>query len=79
MKQVFMQKNALRSAEVRTEDVPIPCCTDGTIVIANRHSLISAGTETTAVGSTKGDMIKKALGDEKQRLINTRKIKDGNC
>lgn len=63
MKQVFMQKNALRSAEVRTEDVPIPCCTDGTIVIANRHSLISAGTETTAVGSTKGDMIKKALGD----------------
>ena len=58
-----MQKNALRRAEVRSEEVPIPCCTSGTVVIANRHSLISAGTETTAVGSTKGDMIKKAIGD----------------
>lgn len=62
-----MQKNALRSAEVRAEEVPIPCCTDGTIVIANRHSLISAGTETTAVGSTKTDMIKKALSDSEIR------------
>lgn len=58
-----MQKNAIRRAEVRAEEVPIPCCTDNTVVIANRHSLISAGTETTAVGSTKGDMIKKALRD----------------
>ena len=58
-----MRKNAFQSAEVCAEEVPIPCCTDGTVVIANRHSLISAGTETTAVGSTKGDMVKKALGD----------------
>lgn len=67
MKQIFMKKNALRNAEVSAEEVPIPCCTDTTIVIANRHSLISAGTETTAVGSTKGDMVKKALGDSEIR------------
>ncbi len=58
-----MQKNALRAAAVGNEDVPMPQCTDGSVLIANRHSLISAGTEMTAVGSTKKDMVKKALGD----------------
>ncbi len=62
-----MRKNSLRAAEVGAEEVPIPCCTDNTIVIANRHSLISAGTETAAVGSTKGDMVKKALTDPEIR------------
>ena len=58
-----MQKNALRSATVGAEDVPVPCCTAGSVLIANRHSLISAGTETSAVGSSKRDMVVKALRD----------------
>ena len=62
-----MQKNALRRARVTAEEVPIPCCTDSSVIIANRHSLISAGTETAAVGSTKGDMIKKAMRDSSIR------------
>ena len=58
-----MRKNALRAATVEAEDVPAPACTSKSVVLANRHSLISAGTETTAVGSSKRDMVVKAIKD----------------
>ncbi len=58
-----MRKKALAPASVGTEEVPVPLCGRGSVLIANRHSLISAGTETTAVKSTKRDMVVKALRD----------------
>lgn len=61
MKQVFMRKNALGSANVGAEEVPAPVCGPSSVLLANRHSLISAGTESTAVNSSKRDMVAKAL------------------
>jgi len=58
-----MQKNSLRSATVKAEEVPAPGCGPASVLIANRHSLISAGTETTAVGSNRRDMVVKAVTD----------------
>ncbi|MBX3441610.1 MAG: bi-domain-containing oxidoreductase [Planctomyces sp.] len=61
MKQVFMKKNALRAAAVAIEEVPAPRCGPSSVLIANRYSLISAGTETAAVKRNKRDMVVKAL------------------
>jgi predicted dehydrogenase/NADPH:quinone reductase-like Zn-dependent oxidoreductase len=58
-----MQKRSLRAAVVAAEEVPAPRCGSSNVLIANQYSLISAGTETTAVGSTKRDMVTKALKD----------------
>lgn len=58
-----MQKNSFRSAAVRAEEVPAPECGRGHVLIANRHSLISAGTETAAVGGSRRDMVVKAIKD----------------
>ncbi|HID20900.1 MAG TPA: oxidoreductase, partial [Planctomycetaceae bacterium] len=63
MKQVFMRKRGLKPAQVWTEDVPAPRCAAGSVLIANRHSLISAGTEGSAVRSNRRDMVVKALRD----------------
>ena len=59
-----MQKRSLRSAVVAAEDVPAPRCGGSNVLIANQYSLISAGTESTAVGSSKRDMVEKALRDK---------------
>ncbi|MFH1922331.1 MAG: zinc-binding alcohol dehydrogenase, partial [Planctomycetota bacterium] len=63
MKQVFMRKNALRAADVGAEEVPAPRCGASSVLLANRHSLISAGTESTAVRSSRRDMVVKAIRD----------------
>jgi predicted dehydrogenase/threonine dehydrogenase-like Zn-dependent dehydrogenase len=55
-----MRKNLLQRATLSTEAVPAPRCDDGSVLLANRYSLISAGTETTAVRSNVRDMILKA-------------------
>jgi predicted dehydrogenase/threonine dehydrogenase-like Zn-dependent dehydrogenase len=56
-----MRKNLLQRATLSTEAVPAPRCDDGSALLANRYSLISAGTETTAVRSNVRDMIVKAV------------------
>jgi predicted dehydrogenase/threonine dehydrogenase-like Zn-dependent dehydrogenase len=58
-----MRKNAFRAATVGAEMVPSPQCGRSDVLLANRHSLISAGTESTAVRSNKRDMVVKALRD----------------
>jgi len=58
-----MQKNALRAATIRAEEVPAPRCNDSSVLLANRYSLISAGTEGAAVRRNKRDMIVKAMTD----------------
>lgn len=62
-----MQKNALRAASIRAEAVPAPQCTPETVLVANCHSMISPGTESTAVGSSKRDMVVKAINDKEIR------------
>ncbi|MCY2967232.1 MAG: oxidoreductase, partial [Planctomycetota bacterium] len=63
MRQVFMRKKLLRPATVGPELVPVPRCASTGILIANRSSLISAGTESTTVKSNVKDMVVKALSD----------------
>lgn len=67
MKQVFMQKNAMSAATICTEEMPVPACSSGSILVANCYSMISPGTESTAVGSSKRDMVVKALSDKEIR------------
>ncbi|MCG8650524.1 MAG: bi-domain-containing oxidoreductase [Pirellulales bacterium] len=64
MRQIFMQKRSIRSAVVVAEEVPAPRCGSSNVLIGNQYSLISAGTESMAVGSTKRDMVEKALKDK---------------
>ena len=63
MKQVFMQKNLLKRANVIPEDVPPPRCGARSVLLANRYSLISAGTETSSVKRNVRDMVVKAVTD----------------
>ena len=73
-----MKKNIRRRANLSTEDVPVPKCSPSTVVLANRHSLISAGTETAAVKRDKKDMIVKALSDpEIRQTVKDMLVQDG--
>ena len=58
-----MQKNALRPADIRLEEVPAPKCGASSVLLANRYSLISAGTEGATVRRNKRDMVFKAIRD----------------
>ena len=49
MKQLFMRKNPATQATLAAEEVPVPKCGRGDVLIRNLHSLISAGTETASV------------------------------
>jgi len=62
-----MKKNIKHQAKLFAEEVPVPYCTAGSVVIANHYSLISAGTETSAVRGNKKDMVVKALTDPEIR------------
>ncbi len=78
MKQIFMKKKIKRRASLSTEDVPVPTCSPGTVILANRHSLISAGTETAAVKRDKKDMVVKALTQpEIRQTLKDMLIQDG--
>ncbi len=56
-----MTKNPLTAATITAEDVPTPECGPGHVLLQNRYSLISAGTESAAVRRTVRDMIVKGL------------------
>lgn len=58
-----MRKKLLRPATGGPEQVPVPRCAATGVLIANRSSLISAGTESTTVKSNVKDMVVKALSD----------------
>ena len=77
MKHLFMQKNALGPAKVWSEEVPVPQCGSGSVLLANRHSLISAGTESTAVRGTKRDMVVKTLTSPDLRQSVVEMVLDG--
>ena len=78
MKQIFMKKNIKRRASLSTEEVPVPKGSPNTVILANRHSLISAGTETAAVKRDKKDMIVKALtAPEIRQNLKDMLIQDG--
>jgi predicted dehydrogenase/threonine dehydrogenase-like Zn-dependent dehydrogenase len=49
-----------RTGEVRVEDVPAPALRGGTVLVANRYSLISAGTERMKVETGKMSLLGKA-------------------
>ncbi|MFN0073162.1 MAG: bi-domain-containing oxidoreductase [Chloroflexota bacterium] len=57
MKQVTQ---SYRSGETRIEDVPVPLCPYGGVLVANAFSLISAGTERTVVETASESLIGKA-------------------
>jgi predicted dehydrogenase/threonine dehydrogenase-like Zn-dependent dehydrogenase len=61
VKQIFMRKNLLSRASLVAEEVPVPRAGARSVLIANRYSLISAGTETASVRRNKKDMVVKAL------------------
>src|SRR5262245_14449398 len=58
-----MRKNLLRRASVSVDDVPAPQCGARSVLIANRYSLISAGTESSSVKRNVRDMVVKAVSD----------------
>lgn len=57
MKQVLQN---YRTGEIRVEDVPAPAVRSGTVLVANRYSLISAGTERMKVETGKMSLLGKA-------------------
>ncbi|MFN9372907.1 MAG: bi-domain-containing oxidoreductase [Planctomycetaceae bacterium] len=61
MRQVFMRKKLLRPATVGPEQVPVPRCAATGVLIGNRCSLISAGTESSSVKRNVKDMVVKAM------------------
>jgi len=62
-----MRKNPLRRADIIVEDVPSPGCGPQDVLIANRASLISAGTEVASVKRNVKDMVVKTLGSQELR------------
>jgi len=73
-----MQKNPVSRANLVAEEVPGPGCGDGHVVIANRYSLISAGTETASVKRNMKDMVVKAMKDpELRQSVKDMVFKDG--
>ncbi|MBI1923525.1 bi-domain-containing oxidoreductase [Candidatus Poribacteria bacterium] len=73
-----MQKNIRRRANLTTEEVPVPRCGRGNVLIANRYSLISAGTETAAVRRNKKDMVVKAMTNpELRQSVKDMLLKEG--
>ncbi len=78
MKQLFMKKNPVGRANLIIEDVPAPKCGTGSILISNRYSLISAGTESASVKRNMKDMVVKAMTDPEIRdSVKDMLIKDG--
>ncbi|RLI80095.1 oxidoreductase, partial [Archaeoglobales archaeon] len=71
MKQVLLD---LKSGEVRVEEVPIPTLKKG-VVVENRYSLISAGTEVSLINLAKKSLIGKARErpDLAKKVINKAK------
>jgi len=67
LKQLFMQKNALRRAQVAATEVPVPRCGAKDVLVSSRYSLISAGTETASVKRNLKDMVVKAATDPEIR------------
>lgn len=57
MKQVLQN---YRSGEIRVEEVPAPALRSGSVLVANRYSLISAGTERMKVETGKMSLLGKA-------------------
>ncbi len=73
-----MRKNPLSRASVSTEEVPVPRCGRGQILLANRFSLISAGTETASIKRNVKDMVVKGLSDPQLRdSVKEMLLKDG--
>jgi len=73
-----MRKNPLKSANLVVEEVPAPQCGDGGVLVANRYSLISAGTETASVRRNMKDMVVKAVTDpELRQSVKDMLLKDG--
>lgn len=73
-----MRKNPLSRANIVAEDVPVPRCGPQHVIIANRYSLISAGTETASVRRNMKDMVVKAMSDPELRdSVKEMLFKDG--
>ena len=73
-----MRKNPLGDANLEAEEVPVPKCGQRNVLIANHYSIISAGTETTAVKSNMKDMVVKAMTDPEIRdSVKDMLFKDG--
>jgi polar amino acid transport system substrate-binding protein len=60
----------LGSGEMRVQEVPAPMCEWGTVVVKNRYSLISAGTEGSSVRAARSSLIQKA----RQRPAQVRQV-----
>lgn len=58
MKQILQN---FRSGELKVQDVPAPAARAGCVLVANRHSLISAGTEKSTVGVAQKTLVGKAM------------------
>jgi threonine dehydrogenase-like Zn-dependent dehydrogenase len=63
MKQVFVRS----AREVVVEDVPLPVCGDKEVLVANAYSVISAGTELSAVIRGKRSLVMSVLKDSSLR------------
>lgn len=73
-----MHKNPLTKADVGPEEVPVPRCGRGSVLLGNRFSLISAGTESASVKRNVKDMVVKAMTDPELRdSVKDMLLKDG--
>jgi predicted dehydrogenase/threonine dehydrogenase-like Zn-dependent dehydrogenase len=63
MKQVFVRS----AREVVVEDVPLPICGDKEVLVANAYSVISAGTELSAIIKGKRSLVMSVLKDSALR------------
>lgn len=73
-----MRKNPLSRADISAEEVPVPRCGASHVLLANRYSLISAGTETASVKRNMKDMVVKAMSDPQLReSVKDMLLKDG--
>src|SRR3990172_10953378 len=75
MKQILQN---FRSGELKVQDVPAPAARAGHVLVANRHSLISAGTEKSTVGVAQKNLVGKAMDrPDLVRKVLDKVMKDG--
>ena len=69
---------SLKTGNVFIEDVPVPKCGDGQVLIETTYSLISSGTERMLLEFGKGNLFQKArLQPEKVKMVIEKGLTDG--
>src|SRR4051812_40776175 len=68
MKQVF-RRVIDRRGRIHLLDLPVPHAGPDQVLVQNRFSLISSGTETTTLGKTPAELVRQTLSDPWMRHV----------